>query len=268
MRKMGLVTMKMSLEILIILILAGYFTVGISQIFCALRMKKEASSIRFPKKDFFVSVIIPIKEVSRTTPQNLESACRQDHPCFEVIFVAEKVEHGAYRVAKSLAEKYPNTKVMLSGQHDPTKTIGKCHNLVYGVKHAKGEVLLFGDSDVNYSRDWIGKMISPLKETVDGRHIEAVTSPFFIDPEGFSGKFIALSVSLVTFTASFTRKSQRFPPFASGASIAVTRKVFDDLGIAKIWRNSFNDDLVFADEVIDHGNHIYNQLYPDMRLTA
>lgn len=257
---MGLVKMKMPVEILIILFLAGYFTVGISQIFTAFRLKKEAQRRRFPKKDFFVSVIIPIREVSKTLHKDLKSACTQDYSRYEVIFVAEIAEHGAYRIAKALAMKYPNVKVLLSGRHDPTKTIAKCHNLIYAVRHAEGDVLLFGDSDVTYSKDWIRKMTSPLKETIEGKHIEAVTAPFFIEPEGFLGKFIALSVSLVTFTASFTRENHRFPPYASGASIAVTKKVFEDLGIAEIWGNAFNDDLVFADEIIGHGHHIYNQM--------
>jgi hypothetical protein len=95
--------MKMPIEILIILFLAGYFTVGISQIFTAFRLKKEAQVRRFPKKDFFVSVIIPIKEVSKTIYKDLKSACTQDYSRYEVIFVAEIAEHGAYRVAKALA---------------------------------------------------------------------------------------------------------------------------------------------------------------------
>lgn len=252
--------MNMPIEILILFILAGYFLIGASQIFVAFQMKKGANSVSFPSKDFFVSVIIPIKEVQSTTKQHLESACKQNYPNFEVIFVAEVVEDPAYGIAMSLAQKYPNTMVLLSGRHDRAKTIGKCHNLVCATKHAKGDVLLFGDSDVTYSRKWIRKMTSPLEETVDGRCIEAVTSPFFIEPDGFMGKFIALSVSLVTFTASFTRQNQRFPSYASGASIAVTRELFDDIGLADIWASSFNDDLVFAVQLIDQGSHIYSQL--------
>ena len=53
----------MPIEMIILLILASYFIIGTSQIFSALRIKKVASSLKFPKKDFFVSVIIPIKAV-------------------------------------------------------------------------------------------------------------------------------------------------------------------------------------------------------------
>jgi hypothetical protein len=103
-------------------------------------------------------------------------------------------------------------------------------------------------------------MTSPLGEKINGKTIEVVTAPFFIEPDGFFGKFIALSVSLVTFIASATRSNQRFPAYASGASIAVTREVFDELKMIKIWKNTFNDDLVFANEARNRGYHIYNQL--------
>lgn len=250
----------MTIEVLVALILAGYFIVGASQIITAVRIKKEANTQRFPKKDIFVSVIIPVKSLFSTTRHNLESVCTQRYPRFEVLFVAEVVEHEAYAVAKGLANRYQNTKVLLSGQHDSARTIGKCHNLVYAAGHAQGEVFLFGDSDVSYSRDWLRAMISPLTEKVNGNRIHAVTAPFFIEPEGFFGKFIALSVSLVMFTASFTHRDQRFPAYVSGASMAVTRDVFHKSKIAKIWAGTFNDDLVLADTLLDGGYNIYNQL--------
>jgi glycosyltransferase involved in cell wall biosynthesis len=252
--------MNIIIELIILIFLAIYFMIGFSQIFTAFRMKRETNRIHFRRKDLFVSVIIPIKEISRISSQHFESACKQDYPSYEVLFVAESVEDPAYKIAAMFAKRYDNTKVLISGQHDSSRTIGKCHNLAYAVKHANGDVFLFGDSDVTYPQDWITKMTSPLQERADGRQIDVVTSPFFIEPEGFLGKFIALSVSLVTFTASFTNENHRFPSYASGASIAVTKRLFENLGIAQIWENTFNDDLVLADEVIDRGHHIYNQL--------
>ncbi len=251
---------KMPIELFIVMAVFIYFFIGISQIFRAVQMKKEAQSRLFKRKDVFVSLIIPIRGISRTTPKNLESVCKQDYPHFEVIFVAEMMEHPACKIARAIARKYPNTKLVLSGPHDGSRTTGKCHNLIFGVAQAKGQVFLFGDSDVSYTRNWIRKMVYSLDEVVEGKRIHAVTSPFFIEPEGFAGKFIALSISLVTFTASFTRKSQRFPSYVSGASIAVTRDVFEELRIAEVWGRKFNDDLVFAVALRDSGYNIYNQL--------
>ncbi|UCE36027.1 MAG: glycosyltransferase [Thermoplasmata archaeon] len=250
----------MLFEALILIALSIYFFVGSRQILVAFRVKRKANLRKFLKKDISISVIIPIRERDKTTYKNLKSVCRQKYPDFEVIFVAEKKTHSAFRIARELTRRYPNVKVVLSGEHDPKKNIAKCHNLIYGAAYAKGAVLLFGDSDVNYSEDWIFKMTSPLGEIVNGKQIDAVTSPFFIEPEGFSGKFIAQSVSLVTFTANFTLKEQMFPPFASGASIAISRNLFDELEIAKIWGTAFNDDLILADAVVDSGYYIYSQL--------
>jgi glycosyltransferase involved in cell wall biosynthesis len=250
----------MFLEILILMFLSIYFLVGFSQIAIAKQMKKEAKNRVFKEKDASVSVIIPIRERMQTTYRNLESVCNQRHPNYEVIFVCESVHHPAYCVAKDLENRYPNTRAIVSGPHNPKRNIAKCHNLIFGVKHAKGEILLFGDSDVNYPDNWIMKMTAPLGETVDKKKIDATTSPFFIEPESTFGKFIANSISAVTFTTSLTKEEFKFPPYASGASIAIKRDLFRKLNIARIWERSYNDDLVLAKAVLDSGHHIYNQL--------
>jgi cellulose synthase/poly-beta-1,6-N-acetylglucosamine synthase-like glycosyltransferase len=246
-------------ESVLILALSLYFLVGSLQLVTALRIKREANGIRFPKKNYLVSVIIPVREVTSTTWQNLESVCVQKYPRYEVLFVVEEKEHPAFLHASALSRKYSHVKVLLSGQHDPKRCIAKCHNLVFGVSQAKGDVFLFGDSDVTYSKNWIRKMTEPLGEVVDRKLIHATTAPFFMEPPGIKGKIIALPVSIVTFTSSFTRLSQRFPSYASGASIAVSREIFERLQISKIWERSFNDDLVFANKIISSGYNIYNQ---------
>ncbi|UCF08405.1 MAG: glycosyltransferase [Thermoplasmata archaeon] len=251
----------MSTEITALILgsVAAYFAVGFLQLRTAVKMKRETRLRRFPKKDFFVSVIIPVREVFSTTGRNLESVCRQAYPRHEVIFVAELGEHPAFKVVRNLEKRYPHVHVHLSGPHDSRKTIAKCHNLIHGARQARGNVLLFGDSDVTYSRDWIQKMVSPLGEVVKGRKIHAVTSPFFIEPQGLTGRFIALSVSLTTFTTSLSSRAFLFPPYASGASVAIPKKTYDVLGMEGIWGRTFNDDLVLANTLLDSGYHIYNQ---------
>jgi cellulose synthase/poly-beta-1,6-N-acetylglucosamine synthase-like glycosyltransferase len=246
-------------ESVIILILAGYFSVGALQLITAFRIKHKANAIRFPKKDHFISVIIAVKGVSDTTWDNLRSVCAQDHPNYEVLFVAEKKEDPAYGIAKQLSGNYSHVRIFLSGAHDPKLNIAKCHNLVYAVKQAKGNIFLFGDSDGTYPRDWVHKMTDPLGEKVEGRRIHATTAPFFIEPGNLAGRLITLSVSFVSFSTSFTRESQRFPAWASGGSIGISRGLFENLGVSKIWMHSFNDDLVLANTLLDNGYNIYNQ---------
>jgi cellulose synthase/poly-beta-1,6-N-acetylglucosamine synthase-like glycosyltransferase len=251
--------MRYVVELLILSILSVYFIIGSLQIFTAMRIKRAAAKEHFSEKDLFVSIIIPIKGTTSTTLKDLNSVCVQDHPNYEVIFVAEKTADPAYRIAKGLSEEYPHVRIVLSGPHDPKMNIAKCHNLVFAVKHAKGDVFLFGDSDGTYSRDWTRKMTDPLGEMVLGRKIHATTSPFFIEPESPGGKIVSLPVSFVSFTTSFTRESQRFSSWASGGSIAIKRNLFDKLKISKIWDRSFNDDLVLANTLLDNGYNIYNQ---------
>jgi len=251
--------MNHEIDLLILTALGFYFTLGFTHLITAMNLKREAIVRRFPKKNDTVSVIIPIREATPTTMEHLVSVCRQDYEHYEVIFVAELSEHPAYKLAKKLETKFPNVKALLAGSHDSQKSIAKCHNLIHGVKQSKGDVLLFGDSDINYPRDWITKMTSPLGEVIEGRKVDAVTSPFFMEPEGPLGIFIALSVNFVTFTTGFTNRVFRFPPYISGASMAISRKTFYSIGMSRIWQTTFNDDLVLANTLLDSGHVIYNQ---------
>jgi cellulose synthase/poly-beta-1,6-N-acetylglucosamine synthase-like glycosyltransferase len=247
------------LELLIISILSVYYIYGSIQIFTALKIKRAAARQYFPQKDHFVSIIIPVYGTTSTTRIDLNSVCIKDHPNYEVIFVAEKTSDPAHGIAKALADKYSHARILLSGLHDPEKNIAKCHNLVFAVTYARGEVLLFGDSDGNYPKDWIRKMTYPIDEVALGRKIHAVTSPFFIESQNPGGRLVALPVSFVSFTSSFTRESQRFSSWASGGSIAIRKDLFEKLRISEIWGHSFNDDLVLANILRDNGYNIYNQ---------
>jgi cellulose synthase/poly-beta-1,6-N-acetylglucosamine synthase-like glycosyltransferase len=256
---MYLIAMNPEIETLILVILGIYFALGFSQLITARNLRREACLRKFSRKEVSVSVIIPVREVTPTTREDIESVCIQDYRNYEVIFVAELKEHPAYNPAREMELRYPHVQVHVAGPHNSQENIAKCHNLLLGVKKSSGDVLLFGDSDVTYSPDWISKMTAPLGETIEGRNIDAVTSPFFIDTLGPLGKFIALSVTFVTYTTSFASRAFRFPPYISGASMAISKRTFYSIGMDKIWRNTFNDDLVLANTLQDWGHVIYNQ---------
>ena len=134
----------------------------------------------------------------------------------------------------------------------------KSHNLISGVEHARGDILLFTDSDVHHPPDWIREMVNPIGSRYGGREIHATTAIFFLDPRGFLGNFASLSTNAATYLASFTRRGQDFPPYASGASMAVLTDVFHRAGVVDVWRTSLNDDLVLANTLVDRGYTIFS----------
>ena len=248
----------MQIKEIILFLLLLYFLIGFLQLINVFRVKKQISKQKFSKKDFFVSVIVPIKESSDYLEKCLDSICIQDYKNFEVLFVAEKEEDSGCEIAKKIVKKYKNTRLLISGEHDFKKTIAKSHNLIYGVKHAKGDVFLFTDSDVIHQKNWIKELTAPIDEKIDGKIVHATTSPFFSLPKNFLGAFTSLSTNFALFFASFVKLKQMFPSYASGASMCVKKEVFLKAGIEKAWMKNFNDDLVFASTLIQNGFNIFN----------
>ncbi len=235
-----------------------YILVGFYDLSGFISVKKLAHSHNFEKKNYSLSIIVPVKEHTDSLKDNLRTVCRQDYPDFEVIFVAEERSDSAFGDAEKVANEFPNARFVISGKHNPLKNTGKSHNLIKGVKESRGEVFLFTDSDVEHSPDWASNMTSPLSEEIEGKKISATTSMFFSKPKGFWAIFSALSANIAILLVTFTSKKE-IVSYASGASMAVFRKAFFDAKLPEKWENCFNDDLVFASVLYDKGYHIFNQ---------
>ena len=245
-------------ETLALLILVLYFIFGALQILKILSVVRYINSKRFREKNYFVSLIVPVHATTPTLEKSLESFCNQLYPNYEVIFVIQNREDPSFAIVKRVAEGRPFVKIVEAKGHDPKKCIAKSHNLLEGIKAAKGEVYLFSDSDVIHQREWIKQMVAPLGETVDGKPISATTAVFLMEARGFVGVFSSLSTNMATVLSSFTKKRMDFPYFASGASVAVFKKIFHELKVDKVWANSFNDDLTLANTLLKAGHHVYN----------
>jgi len=258
-------------EVLLIIFVAVHILVGLAQFLYYPFVRRHIDSQKFPKKSYSVSVIVPVKGNTPTLKANLRSMCSQEYPDYEVIFVAENREDPGAVVARELEKEFVQDPEVLdsgkrpcsiqfysSGPLGSKDMIAKSHNLLKGVAEAKGEVLLFTDSDVHHPENWIRELIDPIGETVRGRKISASTAIFFIDPVGFLGIFPSLSTNAAAFLASFTRKHQDLPSYASGASMAVLSDVFHKAEVAEAWRRSYNDDLVLAWTLLDAGYHLFS----------
>lgn len=255
-----------SLEEALIAFVVIHILLGISQFLYYPFVKRYIDNQRFPDKSYFVSVIVPVKDASPTLKENLRALCIQDYTNYEVIYASENEDDPGAEVARKLVRESNESgkgtakqvRYACAGPLGSENTIAKSHNILKGIEMSGGEVLLFTDSDVPHPMNWIQEMVNPLGEVVRGKKISASTAVFFIDPEGFLGIFSSLSSNAAIFLASFTRKHQDLPVYASGASTAVFKDVFHKAGVADEWKRRLNDDLVLASTLIDNGYHIFN----------
>lgn len=103
------------------------------------------------------SVIIPTYNSEKTISKCLESILDSDYSSFEVIVVDDGSTDNTINIVKKHAVR-----------HFIKEHSGPAIQRNFGARRAKGEVLLFTDSDCIVSKDWIKNMVGRIKDNVVG----------------------------------------------------------------------------------------------------
>jgi len=99
-----------------------------------------------------VSVIIPSFNEEKDIPFCIESLRKQSYKNIEIIIV----DDGSTDKTLEILSKFKNIKI-IKGKH---KGPGFSRNL--GARKARGEILVFIDSDMTFSKDYIKNLVSPI----------------------------------------------------------------------------------------------------------
>ncbi len=177
------------------------------------------------------SVIIPFKGVDPGLDKNLKAILNQDYPKKEYIFVIDSLTDPVYNILKKIRSK--SVKIITA---KPIKTCsGKLAALIAGSKLAKGEVLVFGDSDIRPGKNWLQELVKPLKN----QKVGATTSYrwYFPTDKKFSSH-LRSAWSSIGYWMMLGKYA-----FIWGGSFGLARKNFDKFKIAERWGKAISDDI-------------------------
>ncbi len=107
-----------------------------------------------------VSIIIPVYNVEKLLPRCLDSIFRQTFSDFEVICVNDCTPDNSKTVLEDYAVKYPGKMVLL----DNEVNMGQGRSRARGITIAKGEYLLFVDSDDHVAEDYIETFLCEMEK--------------------------------------------------------------------------------------------------------
>lgn len=123
------------------------------------------------------SVIVPAYNAESTLPALLDSLSNQSHKDFEVIVVDDFSGDRTCQIARS----YRCELITLSKNHGPAY----CRNA--GVKRARGEILVFTDSDCCVDRNWL----ATIYEHYSQNDIETIMGRIVLTPSSVLGNSIS-----------------------------------------------------------------------------
>jgi ceramide glucosyltransferase len=175
-------------------------------------------------------VIVPFK--GRTRPDNIKAFLEQEYPGpLAWRFV---VADAADPVVKML----PKEHLVVSGAV-PAKASEKCLNLVAGVAASgDAELLLFADADVKVGPHWARHLASALLDS----GATMATAALLPAPEG--GPSLLRAAWLAAGLSWFEPLT-----IGVGQSLALRRKDYETLDVARLWSHAVSDDLALSNAV-------------------
>lgn len=195
-----------------------------------------------------VSVIHPIKDLDFELDKNLEAWFGQNYKGpVQHIFSFQTPDDPAIPVVRSIIEKHPEADCQIIVNPVMEGLNGKSSNMVYGMLKAKYDIVMFGDSDIRIKKDFIVKMVRPLKDEKVGI---TTCGQINIGGKDFWTRFFTFTQNSETdFIWAFLTKLG-IDVGATGAAFAMRKKLLNDIGGLEAFGDSLLEDL-----------HLGNTLY-------
>lgn len=186
-----------------------------------------------------VALLAPCKGLDLELQSNLRHLLLQSYDNYEVIFVVENAEDPAVAVINQLIQEESRiaARLVIAGQ--ATTTGQKIHNLIAAVSQISStvDVLVFVDSDVCPTPEWLGKLIARLYRSDSG----TITGyRWFVPSRATLSNCLVYSIN--SSIAALLGAGRDY--IVWGGSWAIRRADFEALHISERWEGTISDDLV------------------------
>lgn len=215
-------------QIVLVVLILGAIVFYIACGLCIYQFGIPSSVIhRNPADEPGISLLVPACGVDAGAWDNWLSLCKQDYPDYEVLFGVTHPQDPAIPILQQLAATFPG-RVRIFTHLEPRGINYKDSNLSYLLEVAQHEVIVFADSDIRVSPDYLATVTAPLADPSIG----LVTCCFFGHQPQFLGAALASLGRCVDFipSALIARTLDRGLRFAIGATIATRKSTLANFG--------------------------------------
>ncbi len=174
-----------------------------------------------------VSILVPVCGLDEGAWDSWAAFCKQDYDTYEVLFGVVEPTDPAIPVLKKIVDLFPDRARLLTGLL-PRGINHKDSTLSYLLESARHEVIIFADSDICVSLDYIQTVTEPLADPKVG----LVTCAFVGHDPQFLGAALASIGRCCDFipSALIARAIDGGLRFAIGATIVTRKSTLADFG--------------------------------------
>ncbi|HTV10142.1 MAG TPA: glycosyltransferase [Candidatus Aquilonibacter sp.] len=204
-----------------------------------------------------LSVLKPVHGTEEGMERNFESFFEQDYPEFELLFCARHETDEGLRLARRVAERYPqvNAKFVTCGEPMPKFHNAKVYSLAKLDSVAENDLYVTSDADVRVRPNYLRAMVQNLKDPKVG-----LASCVYIGTAhggaGFVSKLDAVGKSVEMTSGVLVADMIEGTKFALGATMAVRRKSFQDVGGFGELGQFYADDFVLGNRLAAQGTGV------------
>jgi ceramide glucosyltransferase len=174
-----------------------------------------------------VTILKPVCGLEKDLRTNLRSTCIQEYPCFQVVFSVQRPDDPAIPVLKDIQREFGFERVTVAIEAYDAGPNGKINNLIGGFKHARNEILVISDSDVQLRPDYLKTIVAPLADPQVGY---VCTLYKAIGAETWFEKMELLTINAELTPNMMFALVTGAAQFCLGASTAVRRSTLEQIG--------------------------------------
>jgi len=207
-----------------------------------------------------LSVLKPLHGTEPGIERNLESFFDQQYPAdFELLFCARHDTDLGLQLARKVGERYPNVQAQYVTCGEP---MPKFHNAkVYSLEKlnsvAKYDLFITSDADVRVEPDYLLRMVQNLKDPKLGlASCVYLGTVYGGDKASFASKLDAVGKSVEMTSGVLVADMIEGTRFALGATMAVRRKSFSDVGGFAELGQFYADDFELGNRLAKQGTGV------------
>jgi ceramide glucosyltransferase len=205
-----------------------------------------------------VSMLKPLHGTEAGMERNIASFFEQDYPGeWELLFCARQESDEGLQLARAVGQRYPQVNARYVTCGEPTANFhnAKVFSLAKMDSVAKNDLYVTSDADVRVEKDYLLRMVQNLKDPQMGL-ASCVYLGTAHEGAGFASQLDAVGKSVEMSSGVLVADMLEGTKFALGATMAVRKKSFQDVGGFEELGQFYADDFVIGNRLAEQGTGV------------